>query len=197
MHFCLLRKSCVPAAKAAGEARVVITQGRRDGVEKLFSGRFEFRVYFEIFRKLPPVFGALRKRRKTKTRERRVRAEPVSAGKEGGALGENDPMWTDGTEQEFMASLPSGVCPECGNPVYQNARGRKKIFCSEACRFAFKNKHPKPENWKSTRKAVCPVCGKEFLASREYGGMQRKYCSIACSNRGRARKRKEECLKQS
>ena len=88
-------------------------------------------------------------------------------------------------EEEFMKSLASGVCPNCGNPVYQNPRGRRKKFCCEACRFEWKNNHPKPENWSSSRTAVCPVCGREFIASREYG-KKRKYCSRACANTGRA-----------
>ncbi len=100
------------------------------------------------------------------------------------------------TVREFMESLPSGFCPECGNPVYQNPKGRRKRFCSEACRFAWKNKHPKPENWKSSRTAVCPICGKEFTACREYS-RQRKYCSRSCANRGRAAERKEKCSETS
>ena len=99
------------------------------------------------------------------------------------------PGWTADTEKEFMDSLPSGFCPECGGPVYQKPKGRRKKFCSEACRFAWKNKHPNPANWKSTRTAVCPMCGREFMASREYKS-ERKYCSIACSNRGRAKRAK-------
>ena len=95
-------------------------------------------------------------------------------------------------EKEFEDAVVKGFCPECGKAVYQNPRGRRKKFCSDACRFAWKNKHPKPENWKSTRTAVCPVCGKEFLASREYKS-KRKYCSHTCANRGRA----ENPIKQS
>ena len=94
-------------------------------------------------------------------------------------------------EAEFMKSLPSGVCPNCGSPVYQNVKGRPKIYCSDACRFAWKNKHPKPENWKSTRKAVCLYCGREFLASREYQS-KRIYCSRACANRARAEANRAE-----
>ena len=93
-------------------------------------------------------------------------------------------------EQEFLAAVVKGFCPECGKAVYQNPRGRPRKYCSDACRFAWKNKHPKPENWKSTRIAVCPSCGKEFLVSREYKS-KRKYCSHACANRGRAMKKKE------
>ena len=99
-----------------------------------------------------------------------------------------EPDWTSDLEKEFMESLPSGVCVACGKAVYRNPRGRKKRFCSDECRFKWKNKHPQIKNWKSTRVAVCPECGKEFLATREYRVL-RKYCSRACANRGRAKKK--------
>lgn len=121
---------------------------------------------------------------------------------EDGQQGQDRQQDTDGQqspfgellEKEFMGTLPSGVCPNCGSPVYKKPRGRNKIYCSDACRFAWKNKHPKPENWKSTRKAVCPYCGREFLASREYQG-KRIYCSRACSNRARAEANRAEANK--
>ena len=91
---------------------------------------------------------------------------------------------TEEEKNEYLNAVVTGFCPECGNAVYQNPRGRKKKFCCEACRFAWKNKHPKPQNWKSSRTASCPVCGKEFIASREYQ-RKRKYCSHACANKGR------------
>ena len=93
------------------------------------------------------------------------------------------------TEAEMLEDMAKRFCPNCGAAVMPNGRGRPRIFCSEPCRYAWKNRNPHPENWKSTRTAVCPECGKPFLASREYG-RERKYCSHACANRGRA-KRKE------
>ena len=102
-----------------------------------------------------------------------------------------DPEWMEALRREFIDPVPSGLCPECGRPVYQNPRGRHKRFCSEKCRFAWKNRHPNPANWKSTRIAVCPVCGKEFMASREYRA-ERKYCSRSCANRGRAMERRKQ-----
>ena len=98
-------------------------------------------------------------------------------------------------EKEFEDAVVKGFCPECGKAVYQKPRGRRKKFCSDACRLNWKNKHPKPENWKSTRTAVCPVCGKEFLASREYKS-KRKYCSHACANRGRAMEQRAAAEKE-
>ena len=94
-------------------------------------------------------------------------------------------------EQEFLDAVATGFCPNCGVAIVQPPRGRTKKFCSDECRFQWKNKHPKPENWKSSRTAVCPVCGKTFTASREYT-RQRKYCSRACANKGRAAERRKE-----
>ena len=85
------------------------------------------------------------------------------------------------------------ICPNCGGLFQTNKMGRRKIFCSDACRKEWHHKHPNKKNWKDTsRKCVCPYCGKGFTATREYGRL-RKYCSIACSNRGRTLERKEKC----
>ena len=82
------------------------------------------------------------------------------------------------------------ICPNCGGLFPPNRKGRRKRFCSDACRLSWDHRHPKKENWKDTsRKCVCPQCGKEFTATREYGRL-RKYCSRACANRGRAMKKR-------
>ena len=96
-------------------------------------------------------------------------------------------LYTEEQKKEFLSAVAFRFCPQCGEPIIQAPTGRKKIFCSDKCRFQWKNRHLKPENWKSTRTAVCPVCGREFLASREYNRL-RKYCSRACANKGRARR---------
>ncbi len=106
-----------------------------------------------------------------------------------------EPEWTAELEKEFMESLPAGFCLECGEAVYQNPRGRRKRFCSEACRYKWKNKHMQIKNWKSARLAVCPQCGKEFFAIKE-SRRPRKYCSRACANRGRANNSKSEDMKE-
>ena len=98
------------------------------------------------------------------------------------------------TEQErhdFLNATSRSFCPQCGAAVEQNARGRRKKFCSDHCRMKWNHRNPRPENWTGTRTAVCPICGKEFLAYREYK-TKRKYCSRACSNRGRAEERRNE-----
>ena len=94
-------------------------------------------------------------------------------------------------EQKFLDGVLHQFCPQCGRAIVQNRTGRHRKFCSDTCRRLWWNHHPMPEHWKSVRKAVCPVCGKEFLASREYGKL-RIYCSHACANRGRFARRTME-----
>ncbi len=93
-------------------------------------------------------------------------------------------------KQEFLDAVATAFCPNCGIAISQPSRGRKKIFCSDKCRFQWKNKHPKRENWKSSRIVICPMCGKKFMASQEYIRL-RKYCSRGCANRGRTFERKD------
>lgn len=93
-------------------------------------------------------------------------------------------------KQEFLNSVFFRFCPNCGAPIVQPPRGRMKIFCSNRCRHEWDSKHEQHENWKSARTAVCPVCGKTFSAVRE-SKRKRKYCSRACSNKGRASEKKK------
>lgn len=99
----------------------------------------------------------------------------------------------EGEEQEYIDSVAMGFCPNCGKAVERNPVGRPRKFCSAKCRDAWRWSHPKPENWKSARTAVCPECGRQFTASREYGN-PRKYCSHACANKGRSKGKKTKCV---
>lgn len=93
--------------------------------------------------------------------------------------------WEPFQRREEKSKNLEDRCPNCGNIVSQNARGRRKKYCSERCRTAWNHQHPNTQNWKDTSRAViCPICGREFTAMREYGHL-RKYCSRSCANRGR------------
>ena len=104
--------------------------------------------------------------------------------KEDRSLEQDDLLMTKDEQQEFLAAIATRFCPQCGGMIIQNPKGRKKLFCSDECRFAWKHKHPRIENWKKTKKLVCPVCGKEYLAYLSEN-VVRKYCSRACANTGR------------
>ncbi len=71
------------------------------------------------------------------------------------------------TETEMLEDMAKRFCPNCGATVTPNNKGRPRIFCSEDCRYAWKNRHPHPEKWKSTRTAICPECGIEVVASKD------------------------------
>ena len=107
---------------------------------------------------------------------------------------END-VFEDGFEeadmQDFYDNVAKRFCPECGEAFKRNPKGRPKKFCSEKCRRTWHRKHIHPENWKSTRKLICPVCGRMFLAVRDEE-CKRKYCSRSCANRARAGKGKAD-----
>lgn len=97
----------------------------------------------------------------------------------------------------------TAICPVCGKEFTASVEGhagRTKHCCSSACEWKrfYRIRHGLPvaeteyralrEKRKAERLAkrqrVCPVCGKAFVAPPTNPGA--KYCSIACSNRGRA-----------
>lgn len=90
----------------------------------------------------------------------------------------------DNAMSEFLSHVADRFCPQCGQPVDKNPIGRPKKFCSAFCRRRWWSEHPKPENWKSARLKICPICGKEFLSAKE-AYRPRTYCSRACANKGR------------
>ena len=88
---------------------------------------------------------------------------------------------------EFIAGCVQRFCPVCGTQIRQKETGRPRKFCSDACRQKFWKAHPKVEVWASYEQKTCPVCGGLFYAQHE-NRQERKYCSRACANRGRAGK---------
>lgn len=93
-------------------------------------------------------------------------------------------------EPEYIFENGITICACCHTVFPVNKTGRPRRFCSKECRVKYHEMNPDTGNWKRTRIAVCPECGKTFTATREYN-RQRKYCSRACSNKGRAKERKE------
>lgn len=70
-------------------------------------------------------------------------------------------------------------CRQCGKPLVQSNKVKRRKFCSEECRVKWWTLHPcsKSGNTKSSHTAICANCGKPFTA---YGKDLRKYCSHAC-----------------
>lgn len=70
-------------------------------------------------------------------------------------------------------------CRQCGQPLVQKEKRKKKLFCSSTCRQKWWNTHQYLVNRssKATYHFTCPTCGKSFSS---YGNPNRKYCSHDC-----------------
>ena len=71
------------------------------------------------------------------------------------------------------------LCKQCGQPLIQTPKRKKKIFCSNECRQSWWNAHLYliKQSSKSLYQFVCPTCNKTFFA---YGNKGRKFCSHKC-----------------
>ena len=70
-------------------------------------------------------------------------------------------------------------CKQCGTPITQIPKRKKKIFCSKDCRRKWWNSHLYlvDRSSKALYRFTCPACGKRFTA---YGNDKRKYCGHRC-----------------
>ena len=71
------------------------------------------------------------------------------------------------------------TCPCCGQSIEQPNIGRKRKFCSEACRREWWATHPEDSQKKETAfyEKSCVYCGQQFTA---YGNKNRRYCRHEC-----------------
>lgn len=71
------------------------------------------------------------------------------------------------------------ACLECGKTTTQPKTGRKRKFCSDACRREWWANHPDAMEKKKAAvyEKTCVYCGKVFSV---YGNKTRKYCSHDC-----------------
>lgn len=67
------------------------------------------------------------------------------------------------------------VCLQCGEPIEQNPKYKRRKFCSDRCKSDYWNRHRNAPGRKSLLKLTCVHCGKEFLSYEE-----RRYCSHGC-----------------
>lgn len=70
-------------------------------------------------------------------------------------------------------------CPSCGKMIQQPRTGRRRRFCSDACRHAWWAKHPdahRPSD-QAIYHLTCAHCGKPFDS---YGNRSRRYCCRSC-----------------
>lgn len=81
------------------------------------------------------------------------------------------------TVQADIPSEASDLCRECGKPINQNEKTKRRIFCCKSCREKWWAKHPEMVKRRAVYNFICPTCKKKFTA---YGNNKRKYCSHGC-----------------
>lgn len=81
-----------------------------------------------------------------------------------------------------------GRCRQCGAAIIQTPGSRAKVFCSDACRYAWWTDHPEKRSRRTTYGHTCAFCGKEFYNER----ILASYCSRACFAKARSREAAHE-----
>jgi hypothetical protein len=69
------------------------------------------------------------------------------------------------------------TCKNCNSKIKSTKGKKKKVFCSDNCRWQWWNKNPKKIDKKAYYTHQCKQCKKEFTA---YGNNKRIYCSQKC-----------------
>lgn len=87
-----------------------------------------------------------------------------------------------GVIQEHISTEVSDRCRECGKPLIQKDKQKKRVFCCRECREKWWKAHPDRVNRKAVYSFTCACCGKAFMA---YGNSHRKYCCHECYIRDR------------
>ena len=72
--------------------------------------------------------------------------------------------------KQMEAVCADSACRQCGKPLEKNSSGRKRIYCSDACRRLWVKNHP------FLYKHECIFCGKEFESQTK----NQKFCSHDC-----------------
>ena len=87
-------------------------------------------------------------------------------------------------EEQMPAAQDANHCLQCGALIQQPETGRKRRFCSDACRWKWWhiNAGEVMRPTATHQNVTCPNCGKTFSAYRRKA---RKYCSHACYIRDR------------
>ena len=79
--------------------------------------------------------------------------------------------------QRQRLKMYDAFCLQCGNPIQQPPRVRKKKFCSDKCRSMWWNRHPELLQRRTMQHLTCVWCGRAF---ERYGKPKQQYCSRAC-----------------
>ena len=75
------------------------------------------------------------------------------------------------------ASLDITPCMNCGKPIIQKPKVKRRKFCSDRCRMDWWSAHRDMLQHNAVYSFICPQCGMQF---KSYGYAHRKYCSRQC-----------------
>ena len=89
----------------------------------------------------------------------------------------NDISSNSSVEPALTYTGETTYCENCGRPIRQIEKQKKKRFCCDKCRNAWWNSHLDQVKRQAVYQFKCLYCGKEFHV---YGDKRRKYCSHAC-----------------
>jgi predicted transcriptional regulator len=92
---------------------------------------------------------------------------------------------TVGSVRNYCSKMGSrGLCKECGKELKLVPGKKKKVFCSDKCRFIWWNKHRGELKHKVMNKVTYKCCGTEFIS---FTNSKRTYCSVECYNKIRCK----------
>lgn len=79
------------------------------------------------------------------------------------------------------AEKTADTCKNCGALLSQNSGKRKKLFCSDRCRYVWWNQ----ERQRKVYRLTCQYCGQTFI---NLGNRSKRFCSKKCMNLARYEK---------
>lgn len=90
--------------------------------------------------------------------------------------------YEDTGNEDIKETTNNNHCHECGKPLEQRPKAKRRRFCNDACRHRWWNAHRNRVSKKTAVRTVCACCGLMFDS---YAYQRRKYCSHACYIKGR------------
>ena len=77
----------------------------------------------------------------------------------------------------YRRNPPDNSCLCCGAEIPPTKAHRKKLFCSDKCRYTWWYKNRDLKSIPNPQEVVCATCGKVFIAK---SSAKRKFCSLTC-----------------
>ena len=74
--------------------------------------------------------------------------------------------------------LQPGCCKNCGAPLGKAKGAKRKVFCSDQCRYDWWNRYRRSQPYR----LVCKQCGKSFIS---FGNQKKAFCGRECYNLSR------------